>query len=157
MTHDESSMADSPTHPATCPVCTAPGGSASNIVFRARGIADLVGVSLAGACGLHCVAMPLLLAAAPVLAGGWLASESAEWTLLVAGIIVGLPSIGLGTLGFHRCRRPLVLFLGGMGAVLLARMKLPEGSLASIALVGLGASLVVAAHLRNRVLFRAAR
>ena len=50
---------------------------------------DLVGLVMAGACAVHCLAMPLVLVYLPSLGLHWLTDGKVHYTLLGAGITVG--------------------------------------------------------------------
>lgn len=112
---------------------------------------DLVGTALSGACMVHCVSMPGVVAAAPA-AGAVLGGFHPLLLIAVAGVALWsfLP-------GWRRHRDASVLVGAVVGLSLLAAaaFAFEEGLLETVfSLAGAGA--MMAAHLRNRSLLRAA-
>src|ERR1700757_1608611 len=78
---------------------------------------DSLGVLLSGACIVHCLALPLLLALLPFLGGSLLGGHSFHEYLLLAVLPVSLTALGFG---WRRHGDGRVLWLGGAGLFLLA-------------------------------------
>jgi hypothetical protein len=114
---------------------------------------DLAGATLSGACALHCLAVPALVAAAPVLGSGWLASELLETALLGMAVAVSAICAALGWRAHRRRRVPAAFALAA--AVLLAGFAVGESGALGRALMVAGALGIAAAHLANRRLCRA--
>lgn len=98
-------------------------------------------------CVVHCLALPLLLAALPVLSSVLNIPETAHlWILAFATPTSGLALI-TGRAG-HRATYPLLL--GACGLALLAAGALASGETAAETLLTVGGSLLLAgAHLAN--------
>lgn len=122
---------------------------------KPRPVADTLGVLAASVCALHCVALPVLLSAAPLLPLSSLLDPWVEWALVGTSLLIGAVSFRDGVRStIHRA--PLALFLAGMSVLLMVRVLVDEDA-PVIERVGLvaGASLIASAHvLRAR---RAAR
>jgi MerC mercury resistance protein len=120
---------------------------------KLTGAADAAGIFASALCLLHCLAMPLVLAALPAM--GWAGHDHAHEVLIGVALAAALLSLGPGYLAHRRRAVPL---LGGAGLACLAAALFVVGpryghgaeALASIA----GALLLLAAHLRNRVCCR---
>jgi hypothetical protein len=116
--------------------------------------ADYAGMAASSLCLLHCLAMPLLLAAFPLLGLG--EEHHHLHDLLLAGVTV--PVLLALVPGFiaHRDRRPLML--GGAGlalfllAVLVAGPRLGQGAETTLAVAS--SVLLLMAHRRNHVFCR---
>lgn len=123
---------------------------------------DRVGAGLSFACALHCLALPLLLVAAPLLqaglsstelaADGWwqwfIWSHQVEWiisatVLLFAGVVLGR--------GYrvHRTRTALWRYAVGAVVLLFTVAELVDMGQAHGLLLALGGSLVAWAHWTN--------
>ena len=112
---------------------------------------DTVGACLSFACAIHCMAMPFIITALPLLGLGALGHSSVEMVLFT--VTIGLASISLcwGTRVHKQWKvlcllaAALILFwLAGFGA------HSPEEGL----LVGFGGLCLAAGHLLNRKLCR---
>lgn len=78
---------------------------------------DSLGVLLSGICIVHCLALPLLLAALPFLDDSLLGGHRFHEILLLAVLPVSLVALGFG---WRRHGDSRVLWLGGVGLALLA-------------------------------------
>jgi hypothetical protein len=78
---------------------------------------DRLGILLSGICIIHCLALPLLLAALPFLGESFLGGHGFHEWLLVAVVPVSLVALGFG---YRRHGDVNVLRLGGTGLALLA-------------------------------------
>jgi hypothetical protein len=114
------------------------------------GLLDLVGCVASITCAVHCVALPLLLAAYPILPLHGLRSPWTEWGFVFVSLVVGASSFGPAAVS-REGRMPLVLFFAGGATLLAVRTLVPEHAtqLERIGLV-FGAMLLAAAHLLNR-------
>jgi len=114
------------------------------------GLLDVVGCVASVACAVHCIALPLLLVAYPMLPLRGLRNPWAEWGFVLVSLIVGVSSFG-PTAASREGRAPLVLFLAGGATLVAVRTLVPEHAtqLERLGLV-LGAVLLASAHLVNR-------
>jgi MerC mercury resistance protein len=98
-------------------------------------------------CLIHCLALPMLLAAVPVLAASLhLPADLHRWLLLFA-----LPSSSIALLSgcrVHRKPGPLLVGLAGL-ALMATGALLLEGSPREVPVSVAGSLLLVAAHLAN--------
>ena len=128
----------------------APAMQSSSPITAPRS-SDLVGTALSGLCMVHCVSTPGLLAVAPAAAsvlGGF------HPVLLVGVLAVAVTSFAPG---FRSHRDFAVVGLALFGIVLLATAAFAfDESVAETVLSLGGAAAMMAAHLRNRSLLRAA-
>jgi len=117
-------------------------------------LGDSAGLLASGLCLLHCLALPLVLAAFPAL--GWAGGhEGFHEAMVGAALLAALAGLGPGFLAHRRVAVPL---LGGAGLACLALAVFAIGprwghafeTVLSVA----GALLLCAAHLRNRVCCR---
>jgi hypothetical protein len=116
---------------------------------------DAGAVFISGLCLVHCLALPLLLAALPLAAAGFVADESFHRWLLLA--IVPTSALAL-VIGSRRHRHVSVLRLGAAAVALLAFAAfgglygLGEGWQTGLTVTG--GLLLGAAHLSNLRLHR---
>jgi hypothetical protein len=113
---------------------------------------DAVGQVLSVVCAVHCVATPLVLTLLPAAAS---ALGGAHPVLFAFVVVVGAWAFVPG----YRCHRRLqvpALAVAGAGMLGLAAFVLHETA-ADTVLSLVGASLMMAAHWRNRVLLKAER
>ncbi len=114
-------------------------------------ILDNTGACLSFACAIHCLAMPLLVVALPLLGLGFLASEPTERVLLLGAIVLAVGSITWG-IQHHRQWRAFLILLAAMTFIGIA--KTVEVGSFEVVFHSLGAVLLAAAHLLNRYLCR---
>ena len=111
---------------------------------------DIVGCVASITCALHCIALPLLLAAYPVLPLKGLRSPWTEWGFVLLSLIVGASSFGPAAAS-REGRAPLALFLVGGATLLVVRTLVPaDATLQERIGLLLGAVLLSSAHLLNR-------
>ena len=107
---------------------------------RWLGRLDRLGIVLSGVCIVHCLALPLLVAALPLLGGGVLGGHSFHEWLLLAVVPVSLVAL---VFGYRRHGDPMVLKMGAGGLLLLCfatygyrLVGLPENWERAISIVG---------------------
>lgn len=116
-----------------------------------RSSLDLLGVIIASICMIHCLALPLLVSALPMVAGGILEDE---WThKALAGLVVTVALTAVLP-AYLKHGNKMVLFgmISGLSLVLIASFacgKLISEEL-EVPLISLGNLLIMATHLRNR-------
>jgi hypothetical protein len=114
------------------------------------GLIDVVGCVASVACALHCIALPLLLVAYPMLPLTALRTPWAEWGFVLLSLVLGASSFG-PTAASREGYAPFALFLAGGATLVAVRTLVPEHAtqLERVGLV-LGAALLASAHLLNR-------
>ena len=118
------------------------------------GVVERVGragtfVSLA--CAVHCVAVPFVAAALPVLGLGFLFSEAAEVLLLASAVLLTAANLSFGV-HFHRRWVVCLPFFTGLSLVVAARSA-AEGP-GEVVLAVAGALGLISAQLLNGRLCR---
>ena len=109
---------------------------------------DRLAILLSALCLVHCLALPLPLLAAPVLAAWMTGTETTvHWILLAVAVPL---SIWAFARGYRHTRDPVASWIGavGLGLMFLGVSHLFEESL-EIPLTLVGVGLVTTAHLRN--------
>jgi hypothetical protein len=112
---------------------------------------DRFGMVLSYGCAVHCAAMPFLASFIAVGGFSWLLEESTEWAIIIASLSIGLTRLFYSYFVEHRRPEPVVLFLLGAAAILLAKNSL-EGlheAAEPLAMVA-GGILIGTAHYRNQ-------
>ena len=111
--------------------------------------ADYAGMAASALCLVHCLAMPLLLAAFPLLGLGG-EHHGLHDALLLGVTVPVLLALVPGWLA-HRDPAPLLLGLAGLGAFLVAVLFVGPafGQGAETGLAVLSSVLLIAAHRRN--------
>jgi hypothetical protein len=113
---------------------------------------DRIAMSVAAACGLHCVCFPILLAISTASSFVHLLSRPAEVGFIVTSFILGVANLSFSWRKRHHRPECLVLFAIGM-AFILAHDSFP-GVVVSATVSVLGGTLIGAAHLHNLRLVR---
>ena len=116
-----------------------------HITLSIRDRLDRIGVVLSGLCALHCVA-GLVLVWVLGLGGGFLGSPAIHRVGIVLAIVIGLITLGLGSL---RHGRILPAIVGGFGLCLMALGILVSHGPAEALLTVPGVALVGLAHIGN--------
>ncbi len=115
---------------------------------------DLAGVGVSVACVIHCVAPPLLLLLLPATGVAWLADPTLGWVFVGVAASIAVAALGAG---FTRHGRLEALVLGVAGVLVMALGHGLAGSSEWEMVAGtVGGAALIAAHLRNRTLVRAA-
>lgn len=108
---------------------------------------DRAAMAGSAACMVHCLALPLLLAAVPMVSTIIVIPESFHrWVLLLAVPIAVIALIGGRTR--HDTSWPLCLGAAGLGLMTIGAFVLPEGN-AEVAVTVTGGILVATAHIMN--------
>jgi MerC mercury resistance protein len=109
---------------------------------------DRAGVVVSGACAVHCVLLPLVTAALPVLGLGRLLDARFEWVLVATTAVLGGVGHWRAFRHNHHHVAPGVIFLVGFSLVVSGRLFIGPRWLEAIGL-GLGGSLAAASHYAN--------
>ena len=113
---------------------------------------DLPGALVAGACAVHCAALPFLAGSLAAWGVSWMASESVGHAILLMSLLLVMASL-VPAYRQHRQLLPLLLVLAALPAFVAAEaFTLP--TLPTALCSALGGGLVAIAHLRNRSLLR---
>lgn len=107
---------------------------------------DKLGFWVSMVCGVHCVAMPIILGVLPFTGSGETIHHSIELTVLLTSFIVGLYALITGYFK-HKKIGPAAIMMLGFAILILAHAMHVE-SLEMI-LMPLGACGLAIAHLRN--------
>jgi hypothetical protein len=108
---------------------------------------DRLGICLAGACAIHCLAGPFVAGVVPLLEPAW-TSAGSERALTAISLCGSALTLGRACLRVHRRWRILVPFLAGAGLLSANALAAREGLEGPAASVG-GSLLIVAAHMVN--------
>lgn len=108
---------------------------------------DTLGIGASLVCAIHCVLLPLIITALPLLGLEVLENENLEYALLVLSFLVGCAALWRGYLKHHRRALPLLLFAVGYAGLLAGHFLMPEGWEPFV--IAAGAGLIVWAHLQN--------
>lgn len=120
----------------------------------ARVFMDKLGIWISGLCALHCLFLPLLLPAIPLLAGSFFAQAWFERLILSLSILIGLTALTIGYFRYHRQLYPIYALLAGG---LIYWQKDVFGHDYEPITIAIGAALIIAAHLMNLRLCRACK
>ncbi len=124
--------------------------SSTATLAASPGLADRIGLIVSGACVVHCLVLPALVAMLPLwpTAGAW-----HGWLHPVFALILVPTTIGAAAAGYrkHGRRRIVVLLAGGLVVVLAAGGLgfAHPGAVAETALTLAGSGLLIAGHWRN--------
>lgn len=115
-----------------------------------RGL-DALAMLLSGLCLLHCLALPVLVAALPLAASSLVVDERFHQWLLLGAVPTSLFALGWG---WRRHHSPLVLWLGVIGLILMVFAAFGVqfewiDATGERALTVAGAVMLAIAHLRN--------
>lgn len=107
---------------------------------------DRLGVFITGLCALHCLALPILIPLAPLIASSFVASAWFERTILSFSILVGFAALFIG---FHKYHRQLYPFYSLTLGALIYWNKHMFGEQYEPFTIAAGALLIILAHLAN--------
>jgi len=107
---------------------------------------DRIGITATSLCALHCILLPVLLPALPLLGLGFLADHTWEHIFLLSTAVLGSVALFSGFKKYHRRIYPFYLLFLGIG-IYWIKHDFAENIQPFFILVG--ASFIVAAHLIN--------
>ncbi|MBU2878500.1 MULTISPECIES: MerC domain-containing protein [Alteromonadaceae] len=111
-----------------------------------KSVMDRVGIWTSSICALHCLLLPILIPLVPFVSASFFAQDWFEKTILTLSMIVGFWALLFGFYRYHRQLYPIYsLLLGG----LIYWNKDMFGEAYEPFTIGLGALLIVAAHVAN--------
>jgi len=82
---------------------------------------DRVGSAVSSLCAVHCLLVPFLLGALPVIGLSFLIEPAFEWTIIGSSALIGVLALGGGAKR-HGAPGPLVAFGLGLGLFVVARL-----------------------------------
>lgn len=109
---------------------------------------DRAGILVSATCTVHCLLLPTLIAAAPILSLGRLLSEPVELAFLVCTAMIGAGAHIRAFVRDHRHVAPGLIFSAGFSLIVSARVFF-EGHQPAPYAVGLGGLLAAASHYAN--------
>ena len=101
------------------------------------------------ACAVHCAIMPFAVGVLPLIGLGFFASEWFEWSMVAAAAALGGAGLGLSYARTHRDRRPIAVFVAGLGVLAAAHLLLGQRDLLHAAMALAGAALMFVAGRMN--------
>jgi len=107
---------------------------------------DRIGISAASLCALHCILLPVLLPALPLLGLSFLADHWWEHVFLIISAVIGSIALFSGFKRYHRRLYPFYLLFLGIGVYW---QKHDFSTSTQPFIIVLGASLIIAAHFIN--------
>jgi len=107
---------------------------------------DRIGISAASLCALHCILLPILLPALPLLGLSILADHWWEHVFLIISAIIGSIALFAGFKQYHRRLYPFYLLILGI-AIYWQKHDFSEQVQPYIIVIG--ATLIIAAHFAN--------
>jgi hypothetical protein len=109
-------------------------------------VLDRIGITATSLCALHCILLPILLPALPLLGLSFLADHAWEHVFLMMTAVLGTVALFSGFKKYHRKIYPFYLLFLGVG---IYWIKHDFSEDIQPYFIVLGASLIVAAHLIN--------
>lgn len=114
-------------------------------------VLDKLGVWVSAMCALHCIALPILLPALPLLASSFVTQEWFERSILTISIAIGFAALFIGFKQYHRQLYPLYAL--ALGALIYWNKHM-FGEAYEPATIAIGAGFIIFAHLINLRLCR---
>lgn len=109
-------------------------------------ILDRFGITATTLCALHCILLPIILPALPVLGLGFLADHLWERMYLLSTAVMGFIALYIGFQRYHKKLYPFyLLFIGAF--IYWHKHDLPEEY--QFFAIAAGATLIVIAHIIN--------
>ena len=115
---------------------------------------DRLGITATSLCALHCILLPILLPALPLLGLSFLADHSWEHVFLIFTAMLGSVALFSGFKRYHRKMYPFYLLFVGVG-IYWIKHDFSEEYEAYFIIIG--ASLIIAAHYINLKLCNSCR
>ncbi len=112
---------------------------------------DKLGVWITSLCALHCLALPLLLPIAPLIASSFFADAWFELAILSFSVVIGFAALFIGFHQYHRQLYPIYSLVAG---ALIYWNKDVFGHDFEPLTIAIGAILIIGAHLLNLRLCR---
>lgn len=110
---------------------------------------DWLGAGASFICALHCAAVPVVLALAPLAGAHWLASHVFDQWAVAIALSFGAAVIGAAYCT-HRWRQVLAMYLGSAALMLTGAFVAHDHTVLHAGLLSLGGLLLAATHVVNR-------
>lgn len=107
---------------------------------------DRIGITATSLCALHCILLPVILPALPLLGIGFLADHMWEHIFLIVTAVLGSIAMFSGFKRYHKKLYPFYLLM--LGIVIYWQKHDFSESLQPVFIM-IGATLIVAAHIIN--------
>lgn len=107
---------------------------------------DRIGITATSLCALHCILLPVILPALPLLGVGFLADHAWEHVFLILTAILGSIAMFSGFKRYHRKLYPFYLLMLG---VVVYWQKHDFSETVQPFFIIIGALLIVSAHFLN--------
>ncbi|MDT0605161.1 MerC domain-containing protein [Thalassotalea castellviae] len=107
---------------------------------------DRIGITATSLCALHCILLPVILPALPLLGIGFLADHTWEHIFLIVTAILGSIAMFSGFKRYHKKLYPFYLLMLG---VVVYWQKHDFSEAVQPFFIMIGATLIVAAHIIN--------
>ncbi len=107
---------------------------------------DRIGITATSLCALHCILLPVILPALPLLGISFLADHAWEHVFLIVTAILGSIAMLSGFKRYHKKLYPFYLLMLG---VVIYWQKHDFSEAVEPLFIVIGASLIVAAHIIN--------
>jgi hypothetical protein len=107
---------------------------------------DRIGITATSLCALHCILLPVILPALPLLGIGFLADHMWEHVFLVVTAVLGSIAMFSGFKRYHKKLYPFYLLMLG---VVIYWQKHDFSEELQPVFIMIGATLIVAAHIIN--------
>jgi hypothetical protein len=114
---------------------------------------DRTGIALSAACAVHCTVLPVVAGLLPFLGLQHFADKRLEWLIVAMTACIGFVGHGRAYLHHHRHIGPGILFLAGLGTIIVTRLG-GAGSVIEPVALGLGGLSAAGAHWMNLRLCR---
>lgn len=107
---------------------------------------DRIGITATSLCALHCILLPVILPALPLLGIGFLADHMWEHVFLIVTAVLGSIAMFSGFKRYHKKLYPFYLLMLG---VVIYWQKHDFSETVQPLFIMIGATLIVAAHIIN--------
>lgn len=115
-----------------------------------KGILDYTGAAVSWACAIHCLAMPFLITALPLVGLSFLADELTELIFISVSILIALLTF-FPAINKHHKIQPLLFFILGILILLSSHFFFEDDLFWKSLIVISGAISITAAHILNHL------
>lgn len=115
---------------------------------------DMTGSAVSWICAVHCIALPFFISLLPLVGLSFLLDERVEWAIVGCSIVIAALSLLPAYFRQHGKIRTFVLFVSGIGLIIISHLAFEETLILQTPFLLVGAGLITAAHFINRRLCR---
>lgn len=101
-------------------------------------------------CAVHCLALPFIFTLLPIAGLSFLLDETTELAFIGLSILIAAASLLPGYFRHHGRIRTLILFVSGIGLIVLSHLFFEEDLLFKVVFLLTGAASITASHFINR-------